>query len=169
VGEATELVQSTIDKMLERVDALAQKLGLAATQIWGFTVKANIVNAKRDIATAAAFLIVPALLCGWSIHVLRMRLPHETHVSIAHTYAMRPCPAGATCWGGNYQVEAETPVTEDKGLETEGWLLAVSGLLTAIAAIITACCAVTALIEAISCIYTAEYDAYKDLIYDLKD
>jgi hypothetical protein len=163
--ETTEVVQSVVDKVLQRVDAVASKLGLAATQVWGFTVKANIVNAKRDITNHSALMLVAFVLFGWSFHVVKNPTPHELRKEVS--YSQTACPPN---YPMGYQCQSSTErLVPDGDISSIGWALIISSIVTAIAGLLVASCAVEGIVDGISCLYTADYDAYKDLIYDWKD
>ena len=60
MSETTELVQATIDKVVERVDKLAAKMGIAAAEVWRFTVTAKVIRAGMAtfLSTAAAPVVI---------------------------------------------------------------------------------------------------------------
>lgn len=178
--EVSEVVESTIDKVLDRVDRIAAKLGIAAREVWRFAVTAKVVEAKRDVAKYGALILVSFLLWGWAARVAVMKLPHEIK-SIPYTYIVpgdrMPCDQVGVvngkqvvlheqCWQ-NKQVEKVR--TEDQGVSNFGWMFLVSGIACALVGLGLAITSISGVIDGLAAAKTAEYDAYQDLIYDWKD
>lgn len=176
MSDTTEVIQSTIDKVLERVDLLAAKLGIAAKEIWRFSVTAKVVEAKRDLAKSAALMIIPIIFWGWSIHVLTMKIPHDIQTRIEMIAGdPKPCDQIGILNGKQVIMHEQCwpnvpkTVTEDKGVSNIGWLFVFSGILAGLGGLGLAGESVSGAINAIASAKTAEYDAYQDLIYDWKD
>src|SRR5690242_2015041 len=126
MSDTTELVQSTIDKVLQRVDLLAAKLGIAAGEVWRFSVTAKAVEARADIAKYAALFLIPLVLWGWSIHILRMPVLHDYDTTMSYQITQgepKPCDQigkvngkevilHEQCWP---QHQDQVPVRTDKG------------------------------------------------------
>lgn len=175
MNEATEMIQSTIDKVLERVDLVASKLGIAAKEVWRFSVAAKLVEARRDLWKSALLGLLLLPFWGWTTRVATMRIPHD--MEGRSTMGSLPCQVTTTpskdgnlgywymCGGA---VSLSLP-PEDKGVSQIGWLFVVSGVITAIAGLAVACLSVEGVINALADAHTAEYDAYQDLISDWQD
>jgi len=181
MSETGEIVKGTIAQIAERLDALAAKLGIAAENIWRFTVAAKVVEAKRDFAKFAAEILLVALLFGWAGHVARMKLPHdistEVHTNqIQTSYSckryFRATPTAeirildATCLKAD---SITVPVPLDHGLSIAGWIYVATVIICAILGLISLIDAVQGMIYSIAAVKTAEYDAFQDLLSDLKD
>lgn len=155
MSDTTQLIEGTVDKMLERLDALTGKLGIAASELWGYTVKAMIVNAKRDMVQAIALLFIPAILVGWAVHVKNMTLPHE----MQHIRGLSQVPGG--------QSLRETEEVRDNGLAAEGYFYAATAFGCVLVSLVWVGAAVSDVIHAQARQHTAEYDAYRNLISTL--
>lgn len=175
MSEVAEVVESTIDKVLERVDLIASKLGIAAQEVWKFTVAAKLVEARRDLWKSGLLALMLLPFWGWTVHVATMRIPHE--IESRSTMGSLPCQVETTpskdgklnywymCGGG---ASISLP-PEDKGVSPLGWIFVVTGVMTAIAGLTVACMSVEGIVNALADAHTAEYDAYQDLISDWRD
>jgi len=188
MSDTHELIDSTIEKVLTRVDTLAEKLGIAAKEVWRFTVTAKMVEAKRDLYSAIAYMSLPLILWTWAAHVVMHSIPHDQEQVMVHKsvytpiipatpdksgYATVTCSSNGPCvssGSGLYQqTQEDTPEMIDKGLGFAGWLLILSAVICACLGLAFAYDAVDELFGALASAKTAEYDAYQDLISDWKD
>lgn len=62
-------VTKTIKDIVDRLGTIAQKLGIAAGEVWAFSVKAKVVNAKRDYMVGIAEFLWPAALWGVALYL----------------------------------------------------------------------------------------------------
>ena len=163
-----EEIGNVITEVLARLDALAQKLGIAAEQIWGFAVKAKLVQAKRDILNVAAVLPLILALFGWSLHVAWMKLPHDlvSHVE-GGGYSTAPIVANGQIIGWQQSTIPLVTTTVDRGLTSEGVAYVVSGFVCLLAGLITGILIAQGAIDAAARLKTAEYDAYQEILSDL--
>lgn len=180
MSETTEVIESTVEKVIQRIDGLADKLGIAAKEIWRFSVAAKAVEARRDLAKSAALLVVPLVLWGWSLHVALSAIPHDVESEMYQTFEQSvtlPCDQVATvdgkqtvlheqCWNN---APKEKTRTTDKGISGVGWLLVASGFMGALVGLGIAGRAIAGVIDALAAAKKVEYDAYQDLISDWRD
>lgn len=168
---------TTVDKILGRLDVLAAKLGVAAKEIWRFSVSAKVVEAKSNLAKSFGLLLLAVIFTGWATRVAFMKIPHETRQE--PTYAQtnwEPCTQtqdGHVHTLGNCYMEMheEKPIltTVDDGISNYGYGLLISGGVAGILAFFFWTCSVEGIIDALADLHTTEYDAYQDIIYDWKD
>lgn len=157
-----------MQEVLKRVDALATKLGIAAENVWAFTVKATTVKAKVNLYRSIAFLIIPALLFGWAGHIATTKLPHDIH----HYGISSNCHASSVADARNntwVTCENSDPVEEDRGLSDLGQALALSGIITGLLGFVFSIVGVSAIFSAVQDIHTVESDAYHDILCDFMD
>lgn len=174
-----ELIESTIGKVLERVDLVAAKLGIAAKEVWRFTVTAKLVGARRDLWKSALLALVSLPFWGWSLHVARMSIPHDIeqvaseYMAIDHVPCYKVDAKGLECEVPgdcqNYVSKEGPEKTVDKGTSNIGWAFVISGIILFFVGLLVLICAVSGLIDALADAKTAEYDAYQDLISDWRD
>lgn len=180
-----DVAGTVLGGVLARLDLLAEKLGIAAGQLWKFAVKAKIVEAQRDMLKTAVLLLVPFVLWGWALHVSRMHLPHDFKMMYVETRreTPTPCPTGVQGYilkGGSWTtvapaggcvsvVTAPDEKKEDQGLSTTGWFYTASAIIATILGLIFLCGSLRDMIDAFARIHTAEYDAFQDLLSDLSD
>jgi hypothetical protein len=178
MSDTAGVIQSTIDKVLERVDQLAAKLGIAAKEIWRFSVSAKVVEAKRDLAKSAALILITFIAWGWAGHVACMKIPHDIQQESDH-YAWAPCLQIPTTNGkgqivgyamqcGDAQPTQKT-TTVDKGLSDNGWILIISGIVAFIFGLFIAVWSIEGVLNAWASLHTADYDAYQSLLDDWRD
>ena len=183
MSDTTEVVQTTINKVLERIDLLASKLGIAATEVWKFTVINERVTARRDLWKSALLVLVMLPFWGWSLFVVTKPIPHEIvqnypagpSVGWSATSAV-PCDSAITAKGTTgvcriYSTDPpeETQKLEDKGISPNGWLLIVTAVATFLLGLGIVIESVGGVLNALAYAKTAEYEAYKNLISDWKD
>lgn len=166
MSDATEVVKDVVHQVIERVDALAVKLGIAGAQIWTFTVHAKVIEAKRDLWNAASGLLLVLLVWGWALHVATMKLPHisEKEYSSSQMTSFLDSQGRQACC----VLSQATPVEKDEGLSDAGQLLVGSGIVTALFGIFIACMSVSGIIDAIADSQKTEYSAFEDLMIDLR-
>jgi hypothetical protein len=171
--EIADVMQGTIDQMLTRIDSLAAKLGIAATQVWGFTVKAKLVDARRELIKSAALLALPIFLLCWTLHIATMHIPHERKTEMAYKSEYRPCDQVAVVDGKQQvmheqcQMQSQEPHEIEGDISSVGFILIASGVAALIAAFAFAASGIGGIIDALADSKTAEYDAFQDLLSDL--
>jgi hypothetical protein len=185
MSDTTEVVQTTINKVLERVDLLASKLGIAATEVWKFTVINERVTARRDLWKSALLVLVMLPFWGWSLFVVTKPIPHEIVQNYPAGWAVGwsatsavPCDSAGTiatkgttdvCRINSTDPHEETQKLEDKGISLNGWLLIVTAVATFLIGLGIVIESVGGVLNALAYAKTAEYEAYKNLISDWKD
>lgn len=159
--DMTEVIPGTIDKVLTRIDKIADKLGIAAKEVWRFTLAAKAVEAKRRFAQAVPLLIMALVAGGWSLHIATMKLPHKIeHKLIA--------PDNFFVWDKHTPPPLPTYVDDDKGLSEEGVGLIGSGVLTGLVGFMMFGSAISTMIDAVASLKTIEYDSYREIVTDWK-
>lgn len=174
-------ITTTIDKVLERLDVLAEKLGIAAKEIWRFSVAAKVTEAKSNLAKAVLKVIFAILFTGWATHVAFTKIPHKTHQETAFAQSAwheELCPESGNkkraviIWGNCFASDTPQKIgvtTVDDGLSDYGIGLAVSGLVAGIFAFFYWVVSIEEIIDALADLHTTEYDAYQDIIDDWKN
>lgn len=142
MSDTTELVDKFGMELFKRLDVIAEKLGIAATEIWKFSLKARVAQLKGGLREAIIWTIVPVIFLCASLHIYRTPLSHEIETktvsrSVSSSSLCLQSSNGVALWGdcatGAPKVTPQevTPekIIEDKGLTTEGWLKAILGVL----------------------------------------
>jgi hypothetical protein len=181
MSETTEMVTGAVSELMTRLDAIAEKLGIAAEYVWKFTVMAKIVEAKRDFAKSAAIALLVFLFWGWAIHVALMTIPHEFSAEIAYETTTTPSPC-TQYWNDGIKGHTPTPLQGtcmgstqkpvdrkvDKGISSQGFAYVISGIVFALLGIIVLCVSVGGMIDGLAGMKKAEADAFESLLYDLR-
>lgn len=68
------------ESVIDRIDALTQKLGVASEKVWAAMVTAQAVNAKRDAAVCWLWMMAGFVMWGWTAYVSFANLPHLNDV-----------------------------------------------------------------------------------------
>jgi hypothetical protein len=136
MGEMAEVVQGTIKELLERLDALAAKLGITAEYVWKFTVSARIAEAKRDLLVGFSYLLGPILTWLYAWAIWNSNLPHD----------------------GCYHND----------LTSGGYALAFTAIVAGIVGFVMLFVGLEQILDGVKEFKTVEYDAFTDLLDDLR-
>lgn len=115
------------DDVLQRIDKVAEKLGVAADKVWEFSVRAKVVNAKRDMVENLVWFFFPVFLAVLGHILLGVKGPGDGPEA-AHVF----------------------------------------GYVSLLAAAIATGCCISGIITAVARTKTAEYDAYQEVVRDLR-
>lgn len=178
MNETAEVIKDVAGEAIKRLDALAEKLGLASEKVWSFTVRANIVSARRDRAKAVVLGIFAVAFLGWALHVATMKIPREERREGYYPSGM--CVAIPSQHNGyieNIQPYEEVPCRpgemvqerEIEGYVTEegGWYI-VSGLIFLALGLVCLGIAASDFINAIAAEKQAESNAFTEIIETLR-
>lgn len=173
VVSMSQFAEKAMQEVLNRLDAVAKKLGVAATEVWRFTVKAKMVEAYRDLVSNVVLLLVPVILFAWVGHVSHMQIPHDTQFHQESTTYMSSgyftCSSGGSCTTTAPVPVKQPAYTEDKGISNVGWAYVVSAIICAVAALIFLFRFLTNIVSSAAAIQTAEYRAFTDIIDQLRN